>query len=116
MAGRDSGKLILILLVAIVVIVIVGAFSMIGMMGGYGWGGMMGPGMMGWGGMGYGWWMPWGGLIFLILLIVGLYLVFSGYHKPEQVSGSTAIKILKERYAKGEISEEQYQKMKTELE
>jgi putative membrane protein len=114
MAGRDSGKLILILLVAIVVIVVVGAFSMVGMMGGYGWGGMMGPGMMGQSGI--GWWMPVSGLIFLILLIVGWYPVFGGYHKPAQVSGSSAIEILKERYAKGEISEEQYQKMKKELE
>src|SRR5512136_280668 len=99
MAGRDSEKIILILLVAIVVIVVVGAFSMIGMMGGYGWGGMMGPGMMSRSGIGYGWWMPAGGLIFLILLIVGLYLVFGGYQKTERVSGTSAIEILKERYA-----------------
>ena len=112
MAGRDSDKIILILLVAIVVIVVVGAFSMIGMMRGYGWGGMMGPGMMG----RSGWWMPGAGITFLLLLIVGLYLVLGGYHKPEQVSGSNAIEILKERYAKGEISGEQYQKMKKELE
>jgi putative membrane protein len=121
MAGRESEKIILILLVAIVVIVVVGVFSMITMMGGYGWGsmmggGMMGPGMMGWDGIGYGWWMPLGGLIFLILLIVGLYLLFSAYHRSEQISGTSAIEILKERYAKGEITEEQYQKMKKELE
>jgi len=74
----------------------------------------MGSGMMGW--SGYGWWMPIGGLIFLILLIVGLYLVFSSYHKSGQISDTGAIEILKERYAKGEITEEQYQRMKKELE
>jgi len=111
MAGRESEKVILILLVAIVVILVVGAFSMIGMMGGYG---MMG--MMGWSRMGYGWWMPLGGAAFLIILIVGLYILLSAYHKPERLPSTSAIEILKQRYAKGEITDEQYQKMKKELE
>jgi len=117
MAGKESEKTILILLVAIVITIVVGAFSMVGMMGWYGGGrGMMGGGMMNWGGLGYGWWMPLGGAAFLTILIVGLYLLFSAYHKPERSSGSGAIEILKGRYAKGEITEEQYQKMKKELE
>ena len=117
MAGKESEKIILMLLAAIVVIIVVGAFSMVGMMGWYGGRGMMSGGMMNWRGLAYGWWMPLGGVAFLTILIVGLYLLFSAYHKPEYVSsGSGEIEILKERYAKGEMSEEQYQKMKKELE
>jgi len=116
MAGKESEKIILMLLAAIVVIIVVGAFSMVGMMGWYGGRGMMGGGMMNGGGLGYGWWMPLGGVAFLTILIVGLYLLFSAYHKPERSSGSSAIEILKGRYAKGEVTEEQYQKMKKELE
>ena len=116
MTGKEREKIILILLVAIVVIIVVGAFSMVGMMGWYDGHGMMGGGMMNWGGLGYGWWMPLGGASFLTILIVGLYLLFSAYHKPERSSGSGPIEILKERYAKGEITEEQYKKMKKEVE
>ena len=116
MAGKESEKTILILLVAIVITIVVGAFSMVGMIGWYGGRGMMGGAMMNEGGLGYGWWMPLGGAAFLTILIVGLYLLFSAYHKPERSSGSGAIEILKGRYAKGEITEEQYQKMKKELE
>jgi putative membrane protein len=102
----------------------VGAFEMLiwktdpsGMMGYDGnCGGMMGRGMMNGSGLGYGWWMPLGGAVFLTILIVGLYLLFSAYHKPEWSSGSGPIEILKGRYAKGEITGEQYQKMKKELE
>jgi len=82
MAARESEKIILIVVVAIVIILVFGAFSMMGMMSGYGWGGM-GPGMMGWRAIGYGWWMPVVGIVFLIVLIAGLYLVFSAYRKPE---------------------------------
>jgi putative membrane protein len=115
MAGRESEKIILILLVTIVMVVVVGGFYMMAMMGEY-WGGygMMGPGMMGQTGMHYGWWMPLGSLIFLVMLIAGLYLVFSGSKKSEQPHG--VLEILKERYAKGEITSEQYNKMKNELE
>ena len=117
------GRIILLVVIAAVIILAVGTISMMAMMGGYGWAGcdwngmgsgMMGPGMMGWGGIGYGWWMPLVGVIFLVVLIVGLYLVFSAYRRPERLA-TTALDILKERYAKGEITEEQYQRMKNEI-
>jgi len=121
--SRDSERIILLVVIAAVIILAVGTISMMAMMGGYGWAGcdwngmgsgMMGPGMMGWGGIGYGWWMPLVGVIFLVVLIVGLYLVFSAYRRPERLA-TTALEILKERYAKGEITEEQYQRMKNEI-
>ena len=117
------GRIILLVVIAAVIILAVGTISMMAMMGGYGWAGcgwngmgsgMMGPGMMGWGGIGYGWWMPLVGVVFLVVLIVGLYLVFSAYRRPERLA-TTALDILKERYAKGEITEEQYQRMKNEI-
>jgi len=115
MAGRESEKIILILLVTVVMVVVVGGFYMMTMMSGY-WAGnsMMGSGMMGQTGMHYGWWMPLGGLIFLVILIAGLYFVFSASKKSEQPHGF--LEILKERYAKGEITSEQYDRMKKELE
>jgi len=115
MAGRDSEKIILILLVAVVILVGAGVFSMIAMMRGY-WGayGIMGGGMMGW--MGNGSWMSLWGLVFLIILIAGLYLIFSGSGKPQQQLSTGAMEILKERYAKGEITSEEYSRMKKELE
>lgn len=87
--------------------------------GGPGWGGHM---MYGWGG-----WM--GGpfmIIFWILLIVaGVALVkwlFSFSRKDQAAPFSApaqghdrALAILRERYAKGELTSEQYQAMKAEL-
>jgi uncharacterized membrane protein len=49
-------------------------------------------------------------------LTVGLYLFFSAYRKPEKLASSSAMDILKERYAKGEISDDQFHKMRKELE
>jgi putative membrane protein len=117
MAGRESEKIILILLVTVVMVVVVGGFYMMTMISEY-WRGYdtMAPRMMGWTGMGYRWWMPLGSLIFLVVLIAGLYLVFSASRKPEQPLSTGALEILKERYAKGELTSEQYNKMKKELE
>lgn len=55
--------------------------------------------------------LPWIGIVFLII-----YLIIredKGKQKPSQKS---AHKILDERYAKGEISRSEYQKMKKDLE
>ncbi|MCW3975344.1 MAG: SHOCT domain-containing protein [Candidatus Bathyarchaeota archaeon] len=119
MTERESEKIVLILVLAVVIIIVVGAFSMMTMMGGYGWGGMMGggmmgPGMMGWGGMGFAWiWIA----IFLIVLIVGAYLVITSFKREKMAPSMQAkpIEILKERYAKGEITAEEFKKMKKEL-
>lgn len=77
----------------------------------YYWGGNM---MNGWGG-GYG---LFGGifmLIFWILVIVGIVLLvkmlFGGHHDRE----NKPLDILKERYAKGEISKEEFEQKKKDL-
>lgn len=85
---------------------------------GYGWGGMMGPWMMG------GWGFPFlGGIVMLLfwgLVIAGIvWLVQSlsrgagpGISAPPAES---PLEILKRRYAKGEISKEQFEEMKRDL-
>ncbi len=70
--------------------------------------------MQGYGVMGFGWGF---GLIVWLLLLVGIIIGIkwlvtssgSGVHAP------TALEILKQRYARGEISEEEYRKMKKEI-
>ena len=75
-----------------------------------------------WFGMGFMWLWPIG------LIIIGIIAYFavvgssrrctsthnSHNHRPNY-SGERALEILKERYAKGEISKEQYLQMKEEL-
>jgi putative membrane protein len=86
--------------------------------GGYG-GSHMGPGMMG------GWGMGWFGMIFMlifwVLVIVGLiflikWLIQTTKKEPEAMhSGSRALDILKERYARGEINKEEFEEKKRVL-
>ena len=114
MVEKQTEKIILTLLITIVVTVIVAVLSMMTMMSGYLWEAHgMWPMMMG--RTGYWRWMPLGSLVFFIILIIGLYLVLSPLKKPEAVSAG-AMKILKERYAKDELTSEQYHSMKKELE
>ncbi len=81
-----------------------------------------GPGF-GWGGMFFGGLMMllfWGGLIVLGFLAFRALTRSGGWHSRD--TGSTvergadnALAILKERYAKGEIDKEQYDRMRAEL-
>jgi len=115
MSEKKDATWIILLIVVVLVILGFGSFAMMGpgMMGGWG----MGPGMMG---FGFGWpFMFLFPLVFVVLVVLGLYYLFSGQRR--QVSsagyaGSDALRILKERYARGEITSEQYTKMKRDLE
>lgn len=79
----------------------------------------MGPGMMGYWGMG------WFGMIFMIafwvLLIVGLVFLVkwliqtTSSGKTDRRMGSSAIEILKERYARGEIDQAEFEAKKKDL-
>ena len=83
-----------------------------------GWG-MMGPGMMG----GFGWWwlMPILMVLFLILGIWAVVALVRGVSQPrDSDSGSSrpdsALEVLRKRYARGEISKEEYEEKKKDLE
>ena len=81
-----------------------------GLSGGY-MSGMMGM-------MGYGW----GSMVlipttFLALIALGAYYLITGSSRTDRSNrGRRAVEILRERYAKGEITREQFLKMKKELE
>ncbi len=73
-------------------------------------------------------WFGWGfmllGPFFLVLIAIAIYLVVTSssrctHHSHYQKSNyhnEMAVEILKERYAKGEISKEQFLQMRKELE
>jgi putative membrane protein len=86
--------------------------------GGYGWG-MMGPGMMGgFGGFGFpfmgGIWM----ILFWVLIIGGVVWLVQSLSRGTGSNGQPSasfLDILKQRYAKGEITKEQFEQMKHNL-
>lgn len=81
------------------------------MMMGYGFGG----GPLSWLGMGFGMIIHLAFTALIILAAIWMFkAVFRGGYQAEKSTG--AIDILKQRYAKGEITAEEYQRMKKELE
>ncbi|NIO36400.1 SHOCT domain-containing protein [Candidatus Bathyarchaeota archaeon] len=84
----------------------------------WGLGGGYMSGMMGM--MGYGW----GSMIliptaFLVLIAVGAYYLITASNERDRSTsnrGGRALEMLKERYAKGEITREQFLTMRKELE
>lgn len=79
---------------------------------------MMGYGGYGYGMMGYGWgWLMMIGIFILVVLgIIALIRYLQQSARPDrQVTVKTALDILNERYARGEISDEEYQRKKAEV-
>ncbi len=69
------------------------------------------PGM-GWGGWGF----PWGWLVLVIIIVVAAVLLAPALRQGRNApGGESALDILKKRYARGEISKEEYERMKEEL-
>ncbi len=92
----------------------IGAILVIGLLllfGSFGMGG--GYGMMGGFGLGFGWIFMvlfWGAIIWLIFS-----LIRAAQSGPKGANEEDAQKILKRRYASGEISKKQFEKMRKEL-
>ena len=108
-----------ILLAIIAVAILAGPLMIMGIwgpMGGMSGPRMMGPGMMDGRRYGYGYGFNWVGTILMILFIaligLGIYYLLGG---GKTASRDRYLEILKERYAKGEITSEEYARMKQEL-
>ncbi|CCQ96289.1 conserved hypothetical protein [[Clostridium] ultunense Esp] len=77
-------------------------------------------GMHGWYG-GFG--MGWGWILWLILIGVGIYLLITATRRNpyppaprnENPGEDQALSILRERYARGEITDEEFERMKEKL-
>ena len=123
MRGRDIALVIGLVVLVVLLFGLLGG----GMMG-YGWGGPWGgpwggwaePGMMG--GYGFGWGILM--LIFWALVIGGIALLVFRLLGPGPATttpggpaaGNRSLDILRERYARGEISKEQFDQMRKDLE
>jgi putative membrane protein len=72
--------------------------------------------MWGWQG-GYGWGPMWGfGWIIPVVIVVGLvWLMIRLSRMTHGQRGDRALHILRERYAKGELSKEEFDRMRQEL-
>ncbi len=72
--------------------------------------------MTDWGHMyyGYGGLLMW--LILLVFIALVIFFIFSSKKYVKRDEGETALEILKKRYAKGEISKQEFEKMKKDLE
>lgn len=84
---------------------------------GGGWG-MMGPGIMG--GFGWMWFMPIFFIIFWGLVIWGIVALvrgLSGSRGSDSAppTADSALEVLKKRYARGDISKEEYEEKKKDL-
>ena len=105
-----------IVFVVLLALPLLGGFGMMGF-------GMMGPGMMNgmMGGYGYGF-NPFRmvlGLVFWAFIMGGVALLvvhFLRNSKPSSSSGELPLDILKARYARGEITKEQFDAIKRDLE
>jgi putative membrane protein len=71
---------------------------------------MMGPWLMG------GWgWIGFAAILFIIMIGIGIYLFLSGYARPRRVEENRASAIARERYARGEITKEEYDEIHRNL-
>jgi len=70
---------------------------------------------------GMGWWMIFGGIIFILFWAAVIFLVvwgirrFSGGSSSGVQGNKSPLDIAKERYAKGEITKEQFEQIKKDL-
>jgi putative membrane protein len=70
-----------------------------------------------WNNLNFGWgWLIWFGFVFILFSNIGNWgYTYRAHRKYDRHSGKDAFDILRERYARGEISREEYSKMKTDI-
>jgi len=115
--ARDVFWIALVVVLILLLVLLLGAAAM-----GFG---MWGPGMMGGGGLGFGWWGAAMGILMLLfwaLIIGGVVLLILWIVRQERppatgsrTGGERALDILRERYARGELTREQYEQMRQDL-
>jgi putative membrane protein len=125
---KSTGQVIGIILIVVLAVLLLGGAGMMGfggfgMMGGYGgYGGMHGM-MGGYGAQGFGF-NPFGAILSFVIgaLIIGgivllvVWLARSGGRTLSGApSGDAALEIVKARYARGEITQEQFNTIKHDL-
>ncbi len=100
-----------------ILLVIVGVAAIISTLSwlipGY-WGSDMGPHMCGWWGWPMVWWMPLGLIAFWVFVGLGVYLIVRGLGSSG-ADVDKAMEILRGRYARGEITPEEYEEMRRRL-
>lgn len=65
---------------------------------------MHGDGFWHWGGMGLGW------IVLLVLAVIALGFLFSALKRSQPTTEKSPEEILRERYAKGELGDEEFQR------
>jgi putative membrane protein len=68
------------------------------------------PAMHGWGGLGMG-------IVTLVIVIIAIVVLFRALeaNRAKGPSGETPLDILQKRYAKGEVTKEEFDKVKSDL-
>jgi putative membrane protein len=114
--SRGAKTAIIIGSIVVGVIIILSVIA--GLVSGWEYGGWrgMGPGMMG--GFGFMWLMP---IFWIVILGLIIWAIVGVVGRPGESSGQgsaktdSALEILKQRYARGEISREEYEAKKKDL-
>jgi putative membrane protein len=63
---------------------------------------------------GWGWWIVIA-IVFIVLMGIGGFLIFSGLFTQRGSNLNSALQIARERYAKGEITAEEFEEIKRML-
>ena len=77
---------------------------------------------MGWGNSGWLWWMPMGlmmllfwGLVIVALVLLVRWLWTQNHPHTAALPGETPLDVLKKRYARGEITKEEFDRIKQDI-